>query len=153
MARRVRGVSNAATTGSVELRTPETRTEAMVWAALRNRQLGGFKFRRQHAVGRYVLDFYCPAAKLAIELDGPIHDSQIEQDEFRTKYLEAYGYRVIRFRNDEVINDLSSVLSRILAACELSPTETNPEVRPFLVESVTDVRPSPRIGRGGSGGG
>ncbi|MBC6430719.1 DUF559 domain-containing protein [Nostoc sp. HG1] len=60
----------------------------------------GFKFRRQHPVGRFILDFYCPVCQLVIELDGAIHDNQTNYDADRTKYLETYGYKVLRFQNE-----------------------------------------------------
>ena len=102
------------------LRKAQTSAEEVLWEALRDRQLGGIKFRRQYACLRFIFDFYCPAARLVIELDGSIHDeqSQRERDAARTEALEARRYRVIRFRNDEVFHDLSSVLARIAAAVE-----------------------------------
>lgn len=102
------------------LRQTQTNAEAVLWDALRDRQLRGIKFRRQYAVERFILDFYCPAAHLVIELDGSVHDEpmQRERDEARTAALEARNYRVIRFRNEEVLADLQSVLERIVAAVE-----------------------------------
>ncbi len=83
---------------------------------LRWRQLEGLRFRCQHPVGPFVLDFYCPALKLAIEVDGKIHCGQAEQNEFRTRLLEAHGCRVLRFCSDAILSDLPSVLARIAAA-------------------------------------
>jgi len=103
-----------------------TAAEWRLWQALRVRQLGGLKFRRQHPVGPFVLDFYCPAGKLVIELDGGVHDEQAEQDEARTQHLESYGYRVLRFRNEEVFADLPAVLDRIAQAASLSPDHPQP---------------------------
>jgi very-short-patch-repair endonuclease len=79
-------------------------------------RLGGLRFRSQHPVGAFVLDFYCPSCKLVVEVDGVVHDQQVEYDEARTEHLNGYGYRVIRFRNEEVLHELPSVLERILAA-------------------------------------
>jgi very-short-patch-repair endonuclease len=93
-----------------------TAAEAKLWAALPRRQLGGLRFRAQHAVGPFILDFYCPARKLVVEVDGPSHDSREEDDRLRSEHLAAYGYRVIRFSNDEVLRQLDSVLARILDA-------------------------------------
>jgi adenine-specific DNA-methyltransferase len=90
-----------------------------MWRALRDRRLNGHKFRRQHPVGPFVLDFCCPAARLAIELDGGVHAAQAEQDAARTELLAANGYRVLRFPNDAVLHSLPSVLDQIRAA--LSP--------------------------------
>ncbi len=98
------------------LRKNMTEAEQVLWAALRYQKARGLRFRRQHPVNRFVLDFFCPSAKLAVELDGPVHDRQAERDEERTRVLKAAGYRVIRFRNEEVLNDLPSVLQRITAA-------------------------------------
>ncbi len=82
-----------------------TPAEKRLWSALRNKQLDGLKFRRQHPVGNFILDFYCPACKLVIEVDGKIHDrpSQINRDRARTAKLMEYGYTVLRFRNEQVI--------------------------------------------------
>jgi very-short-patch-repair endonuclease len=93
-----------------------TEAERVLWTALRYQKARGLRFRRQHPVGRFVLDFFCPSAKLAVELDGSVHDHQVERDEERTRVLEAGGYRVLRFRNEEVFDDLPAVLRRITAA-------------------------------------
>ena len=78
--------------------------------------MGGLRFRAQHPIGRFILDFYCPAKKLVVELDGDSHLESQERDSERTAYLEAYGYRVIRFENSEVHSDISKVLELILEA-------------------------------------
>jgi very-short-patch-repair endonuclease len=93
-----------------------TPAEQRLWQALQGRRLGGLRFRRQHPVGPFILDFYCPACRLVIEVDGGVHDGQVEYDEARTQQLAAHGYRVFRFRNEEVMTDLPAVLSRILHA-------------------------------------
>ena len=85
-----------------------------MWEALRDRRFEGLKFRRQHGAGPFVLDFFCAAHKLVIELDGAVHDDQVEQDTYRTEHLVQYGYRVLRFRNEEVFDDLPGVLARIM---------------------------------------
>jgi very-short-patch-repair endonuclease len=79
-----------------------TGTERGLWAHLRGRKLEGWKFRRQHPIDEYIVDFYCPAARLVIELDGSSHgfDDQIRYDEARQRYLEFRGYRVLRFSGD-----------------------------------------------------
>jgi very-short-patch-repair endonuclease len=104
-----------------EMRGEATAAEDVLWKALRNRALG-FKFRRQHPAGRFILDFWCADRRLAIELDGPIHDLQTERDAERTAVLEAHGYRVIRFRNEEVLHDLPGVLLRIKTALDEPPS-------------------------------
>ena len=99
-----------------KLRKSETEAEKKLWSLLRNRQLNGKKFRRQHAFGNYILDFYCHEYKLAIELDGKHHleTASKEHDGVRTIFLEEYGITVIRFWNSEVINNEKDVLAAIL---------------------------------------
>ena len=99
-----------------EHRKEPTPAENRLWAALRAPKLGGMQFRRQHPVGPFILDVYCPKKKLCIEVDGGIHDTRRELDEARTKALGTLKIRVIRFRNEEVLDDLPSVLERITAA-------------------------------------
>ena len=82
-----------------ELRRTMTETERLLWSHLRNRQLGGLKFRRQHPLGPSIVDFYCAAKRLVVEVDGGIHDSQCDRDAVRTERLEEHGCKVIRFRN------------------------------------------------------
>jgi very-short-patch-repair endonuclease len=98
-----------------ELRQTETEAEKKLWQLLRNRQLKEKKFRRQHALDNYVLDFYCHECKLAIELDGGIHDEKMNQqyDAARTNELNGYGITVVRFRNEEVMKDMETVLMKI----------------------------------------
>ncbi len=102
-----------------ELRATLTPAERLLWNELRDRQLGGLKFRRQHAVGPYVLDFYCAAAKLGVEVDGGIHNALTEYDADRTIHMERYGYQVIRFTNEEVVGHPELVLARILDAARI----------------------------------
>ncbi len=99
------------------LRKRMTPAEEALWQRLQGNQLDGWHFRRQHPVGRFIVDFFCAKAKLVIEVDGPIHKQQRAYDRERTKILEVErGYRVIRFTNDEVLSDIESVLQRIRAA-------------------------------------
>jgi very-short-patch-repair endonuclease len=108
--------SNATTKRhAVELRKEPTPAEAKLWSRLRNDQLG-VTFRRQHAIGSYIPDFCCPKANLIIELDGSQHLEQEEYDEQRTRYLEAQGYKVIRFWNNDVMNNIEGVILAILYA-------------------------------------
>jgi very-short-patch-repair endonuclease len=99
-----------------ELRRRQTSSEELLWACLRGSRLGGVKFRRQHNVGRYILDFFAFEPRLGIEVDGPIHQLRRERDAARTRELEALGLRIIRFTNDQVQEDLPAVLSAILQA-------------------------------------
>jgi very-short-patch-repair endonuclease len=99
------------------LRKTETPMERKLWRYLRNKQLDGYRFRQQHGFGPYVLDFYCPALRLCIELDGEVHDDpQVKlKDEIRTEFLNENRICVIRFSNDEVEKDINSVLNKIRA--------------------------------------
>ena len=98
-----------------ELRRGLTIAEARLWNHLKNRKLRGRKFRRQDSVGPYILDFYCPGERLAVELDGAAHDHEAAQDRDsrRTLFLEKAGIRVVRFENCEVIENLEGVLEII----------------------------------------
>ena len=101
------------------MRHPLTPAERKVWARVRNNQLG-FKIRRQHIIDRFIPDFYCAAAKLAIEIDGDSHayPDQTEYDAARTEWLEARGVHVIRFGNHDVHENVEAVLEAIRRACE-----------------------------------
>jgi len=89
--------------------------EGILWQYIKQSKLAGRKFRRQHSIGRYILDFYCPAERLAIELDGPIHNSpeRIVYDKERTEYLNGVGIRVVRFRNKTLLQNPKKVLTEI----------------------------------------
>lgn len=100
-----------------ELRKEPTPAEAKLWAYLRKDQLG-VNFRRQHAIGKYVPDFCCIKKKLIIELDGSQHLEQDKYDTERTKYFESQGYKVIRFWNNAVMNDINGVIRAIQLALE-----------------------------------
>ena len=124
MAHRQRVYNRAAQTRRRQrLRTHGTPAEGRLWRALQRRQLGGFKFRRQFGVGPYILDFYCPAARLAVELDGPVHDTpqRAAYDADRTRALGARAIRVLRFPNALVQSDLDGVCAAILAAARDGP--------------------------------
>lgn len=98
-----------------ELRKKQMSAEAILWEYIRNNKFKGYKFRRQHPFGRYIVDFYCDKAKLAIELDGEIHerDTVKEYDEERQKAIEAASITVLRFKNEDIFNDIEKVLSEI----------------------------------------
>ncbi|MGE0199544.1 MAG: endonuclease domain-containing protein [Candidatus Melainabacteria bacterium] len=97
------------------LRRDQTKTEALLWRELRNQQLGGYRFRRQQPIERYIVDFFCPAKKLVIEIDGGIHleAEQRGNDIARQDFLKALGLTVIRFTTAEVLHHRDSVLMRI----------------------------------------
>jgi len=96
-----------------ELRQNQTEAEAKLWSRLRAHRMAGVQFRRQHAVSNYIVDFCSPRRKLIIELDGSQHLEQAEYDSERTEYLEAKGYRVLRFWNNQVMNEIDTVLNVI----------------------------------------
>jgi len=96
-----------------ELRKESTPAERKLWAYLRNNKLNGINFRRQHAIGNYIVDFVSIKNKLVIELDGSQHLEHEERDTERTQYLESQGYKVIRFWNDKVMNDIEGVVRAI----------------------------------------
>lgn len=95
-----------------------TNAEASLWMRLRQRQVGGLKFRRQHIISHFIIDFYCPKAKLVIELDGAVHDGQSDYDQEREEVLKALGYGVLRFTNAELKEDPQLVWKSILDACK-----------------------------------
>jgi len=110
-----------------KLRNSLTPAEAKLWSLLKDSQLENRKFRRQHSVGPYVLDFYCPSEKLCIELDGVAHftDGGYEYDTARTEYLKALNIRVIRFENRDVFENTEGVLEEIkgnLLSKQTTPT-------------------------------
>jgi very-short-patch-repair endonuclease len=101
-----------------DLRARQTDSEGRLWGVLRNRRLGGWKWRRQAPIGPFIADFYCPAARLIVELDGSQHADNAAYDERRTKFLNAQGLRVIRFDSDWVWGGaLDHICDAILAAC------------------------------------
>lgn len=97
------------------LRNHLTETEILLWEELKDNKLDGLKFRRQHPINQFIVDFYCHKRKLVIELDGEIHQKQDqkERDEGRQFMLEELGITVIRFKNEEVLNDIDKVLTEI----------------------------------------
>jgi very-short-patch-repair endonuclease len=98
-----------------KLRENPTEAEEVMWLSLRNNQLDGYKFRRQHPLLNYVADFYCHQLKLVIEIDGEYHQTveQKKLDKERTENIEFQGLKLIRFTNEEVISNISAVLNKI----------------------------------------
>ena len=115
------------------LRKAAPHAEQIVWSRLRKNQVLGFKFRRQYSVGPYVIDFYCPALTLAVEIDGDSHFNQESNDKNRQNYIEAFGIRFLRFTNEEVYNNLEGVLELIRQAAE-EGAETCDEKSPLLTK-------------------
>lgn len=100
------------------LRQSMTDAERRLWRHLRGRRLDGYKFRRQYPLHPYFADFACPDAGLVIEIDGGQHQRQIDHDRRRTRIIQQYGYRVVRFWNNEVLEDTEAVLEAIRVELE-----------------------------------
>ena len=100
------------------LRREQTEWEHNLWTRLRRRQLNGFKFRRQHPIGPFFADFFCPEAKLVVEIDGSQHADELALDKNRTEFLRDAGYRVLRFWNHEIRAEIDAVVQRIGDALE-----------------------------------
>jgi len=121
-----------------ELRKNQTAAEQRLWQRIKNKQLGGFRFLRQYIIDRYIADFYCSKAKLAIEIDGGIHnDDDIKAyDQIRENAIKTHGIRVIRFTNDEIFSNLDNVLEQLLAflksdlRCNASSLQNNADSSP-----------------------
>jgi very-short-patch-repair endonuclease len=113
-----------------KLRSNMTGPEARLWSRLKARQLQGLKFRRQHGIGPYIVDFYCPEQSLVIEVDGESHADadQIVKDKQREAYMQSLGLRVIRYINDDIVKNLDGVLDDL--AERISSRSTSP--RPSL---------------------
>src|SRR5688572_27647278 len=103
------------------LREMHTTAEAILWDAIRDRQLAGLKFRRQHPIGLFVADFCCPDRRLIVELDGGIHAARVTEDAEREALLTSAGYTVLRFPNEAVLTNLSMVLEAIADAASDHP--------------------------------
>ena len=116
----VRGqkVSAERLTRAKELRRETTPAEKILWKELRANRLNGLHFRRQQIVHGYFADFYCHQKELIVELDGGIHNTQKQYDAEREAYLITLGFRIIRFKNEEVIKNLKSVLQKIVDECK-----------------------------------
>ncbi len=104
------------------LRREMTEEEKTLWQNLRANRLGGFHFRRQQIIGKYIVDFYCHAASLVIELDGEIHKQQVARDAEREKELIGHGLLVLRFKNVEINQSLQQVLAHIKETCHMRTT-------------------------------
>lgn len=104
------------------LRTNPTDAEKYLWHSLRNRQLAGFKFRRQHPIPPYIVDFVCLERRLIVELDGGQYAEAVIYDASRTVFLEGLGYRVLRFWNNDVLGNMQAVLEETLRELSASPS-------------------------------
>lgn len=114
-----RRTSQPMQTRARQLRQDQTASEALLWEQLRDRRLAGYKFRRQHPLGRFIVDFYCAEKRLIVELDGPVHDQQHERDAVREAALRDQGYQLIRFTNAAINSDLAGVCQQIIETLKL----------------------------------
>lgn len=127
-----RGEDSPRSSGNVkgaarQMRKEPTRSESLLWSALRNRRLASRKFRRQHPVGRFVLDFYCHQERLAVEMDGPVHETQRQADGERQQILESRGIRFLRLPAALVEGDLPAALTAIERAFSTHPSTAERE--------------------------
>ena len=113
------------------LRSNMTGPETRLWSALRARQLQGMKFHRQHGIGPYIVDFYCPEQSLVIEVDGDSHANadQIVRDQLRDKYFQSLGLRVIRYFNNDIVKNLAGVLEDLAEKLASGSTSPRPSLR------------------------
>jgi len=109
-----------------ELRCRQTEAESLLWRAIRGEQLDGHKFRRQQTIGAYIVDFISLDAKLIVELDGGQHADAVDYDAKRDTWLESEGFRVLRFWNNDVMENLEGVLMTIAAALSPPPQPSSP---------------------------
>jgi very-short-patch-repair endonuclease len=106
---------------AADLRNGATYPERRLWQLLRSSQLSGLKFRRQHVIEPYVVDFCCPSHRVVVEVDGESHVGTGRSDAARDRFLESLGFRVVRVTNDDVLRDIESVANAILLAAGMNP--------------------------------
>ncbi|HET9135544.1 MAG TPA: endonuclease domain-containing protein [Candidatus Kapabacteria bacterium] len=117
------------------LRNDLTRAEQEMWHGLRKRRAEGYKFRRQHSIGPFIADFYCPKHRIVVEVDGDTHNlpGQLEYDANRTAFMQRNGIEVIRFTNEEVLYSVDLCVNKIMALIEnLKQVREEPPPNPLL---------------------
>lgn len=119
-----------------EFRKEPTQSEAVLWEALRGKKLDGIKFRRQQPVGYFVVDFYNSVYRLVVEVDGPIHENQVEADRARQDILEILGLHVLRVKSETVEKNLPRALDEIRAKIEELKIKVNESPSPALGEGL-----------------
>jgi very-short-patch-repair endonuclease len=130
-----------------ELRANSTPAERRMWSLLRGKRLAGLKFRRQHVIGNYIVDFVCLPARLVIEVDGDSHgdDEAALRDQMRTEEIQGFGYRVIRFWDHYVLNDpdggVHDAIVRALTDSAVPLTEKARLTRDFFLDPLPDPLP------------
>ena len=114
-----------------KLRSNTTKSERILWHFIKNSQLG-FKFRRQHGIGNYIVDFYCPELRLVVEIDGLTHADErvFENDDKRQKYLESWGLIVRRYGAEQIFKNIKQVLEDLFYFCRSLDTHTTPSPPP-----------------------
>lgn len=117
-------------------RKEPTKSEAILWQALRGKKLDGIKFRRQQPVGYFIVDFYNSVYRLVVEVDGSVHDTQVEIDLARQDILEQLGFNILRVKAEEVEKDLSSVLEKIRSKIKTLKLNTHESPSPFFGEGL-----------------
>jgi very-short-patch-repair endonuclease len=110
-------ISRAKLQRAKELREEMTEAEKILWNLLRRNGLHGLHFRRQQIIEGYIVDFYCHATNIIVEVDGEVHDFQVAEDKYRDQALKEKGFKVIRFKNEEIHNNVQEVLAKIAIAC------------------------------------
>jgi very-short-patch-repair endonuclease len=115
LAGRFRSISQEEKIRIFEFRDNPTTAEKALWKILRKNQIRGLRFRRQHKIGQFIVDFYCHEIGLIIEADGAIHEKQKAEDQVRTEWLQTLGLKIVRFTNEDILNNLQDVKSRICA--------------------------------------
>jgi very-short-patch-repair endonuclease len=141
-----------------ELRRNTTDTERKLWHHIRDKQIESFRFRRQRPIGKYIVDFICLEANLVIELDGGQHAEQLQYDTERTKYLTAQGLHVLRYWNNDVMQNIEGVLRDIrVALMQRTPSQPSPRkgkeqtVSIEATDKIPRSSPSPARGKAGMG--
>jgi very-short-patch-repair endonuclease len=124
--RPLKRVTNLTRARAIQLRRTATQPEQLLWSILCRRQLGGFKFRRQHPIEPYIVDYYCASAKLIIELDGESHEGRQVYDHDRECHLRQLGLKILRVANDDVLNNLEGVAKAILRQATMVSDEPSP---------------------------
>lgn len=117
-------------------RKEPTKSEAILWQALRGKKLDGIKFRRQQPVGYFIVDFYNSVYRLVVEVDGSVHDTQVELDLARQDILEQLGFNILRVKAEEVEKNLPSVLEKIRSKIKTLKLNTHESPSPFFGEGL-----------------
>jgi very-short-patch-repair endonuclease len=121
------------------LRSNLTDAELRLWQRIRKKQLYGYRFRRQVPLGPYIVDFVCIERSLIVEVDGGQHDWRMERDFWRTAWLEAHGWRVVRFWNNEVSENIAGVLERLVIELQSGGDIPHPDPPPQAEEGIAEV--------------